>query len=49
VYSRPSGRSDVVGSVRRGTTVDVAGEEREWYQVRLDDGRAGWIAREAFE
>jgi anti-sigma factor RsiW len=49
VYSRPSGRSDVVGSVGRGTTVAIAGEERDWYEVRLDDGRSGWIVREAFE
>jgi hypothetical protein len=27
----------------------VAGEERDWYEVRLDDGRSGWIVREAFE
>lgn len=49
LYSRPSGRSEVVGAVARGTTVTVAGEERDWYDVRLDDGRSGWVAREAFE
>ena len=49
VYSRPSGRSEVVGAVTRGTAVAVAGEERDWYEVRLDDGRSGWVAREAFE
>lgn len=49
LYSRPSGRSEVLASVRRGTTVAVAGEERDWYEVRLDDGRSGWVAREAFE
>lgn len=49
LYSRPSGKSDAVGTVRHGTAVAVAGEERGWYEVRLDDGRAGWILREAFE
>lgn len=49
LYSRPSGRSEVVGSVTRGTELAVAGEERDWYEVRLDDGRSGWILREAFE
>jgi SH3-like domain-containing protein len=49
LYSRPSGKSDAVATVARGTTVAVAGEERDWYEVRLDDGRAGWIVREAFE
>jgi len=49
MYSRPSGKSDAIGTVSHGTTVAVAGEERGWYEVRLDDGRAGWILREAFE
>ena len=49
MYSRPSGKSDPVGTVSRGVTVAVAGEERGWYEVRLDDGRSGWILREAFE
>lgn len=49
LYSRPSGKSDAVATVARGATVEVAGEERDWYEVRLDDGRSGWIVREAFE
>lgn len=49
VYSRPSGKSEVVGTVSRGATVEVAGEERGWYEVRLDDGRAGWVLQESFE
>lgn len=49
MYSRPSGKSDAVGTVAHGANVEVAGEERGWYQVRLDDGRSGWILREAFE
>jgi anti-sigma factor RsiW len=48
VWSRPSRQSDVLGEVHRGTVLDVAGVERDWYEVRLD-GRAGWIEREAFE
>lgn len=49
LHARPSGRSEVLGSVRRGEQVDVAGEERDWYEVRLADGRSGWVLREAFE
>ncbi len=49
VYQRPSGQSDVVAQVRRGAMVEVAGEERGWYEVRLDGGTAGWVGREAFE
>ena len=49
LHSRPSGNSDAIGTVGRGASVAVAGEERDWYEVRLDDGRSGWIVREAFE
>ena len=49
LYSRPSGKSEAVATVTHGVTVAVAGEERDWYEVHLDDGRSGWIAREAFE
>jgi len=49
VRSRASMQSDVVATVRRGTPVEIVGEEREWYEVRLDGGRPGWVEREAFE
>lgn len=49
VYSRPSGQSSVLATVRHGTQLEVAGEERGWYEVRLDGGQSGWIVREAFE
>jgi anti-sigma factor RsiW len=49
VRSRPSMQSEVVATVRRGTLVEVAGEERDWFEVRLDGGRPGWVEREAFE
>ncbi|MEO8605993.1 MAG: SH3 domain-containing protein [bacterium] len=49
VYQRPSGQSAVIGTVRRGAEIEVAGEERGWYEVRLEGGSPGWVAREAFE
>jgi anti-sigma factor RsiW len=49
VRSRPSMQSEVVATIGRGTVVEVAGMERDWYQVRLDGGRAGWVEREAIE
>ena len=49
VRSRPSMQSEVVATIGRGTVVEVAGMERDWYQVRLDGGRAGWLEREAIE
>ncbi len=49
VHSRPSLQSSVVGSVRRGTMVAVSGEERDWYEIRVDGGPLGWVEREAVE
>lgn len=49
VRSRPSMQSDVLATVQRGTTFEIAGEERDWYEVRLEGGRPGWVEREAFE
>lgn len=49
LHSRPSGNSQALATIARGASVAVAGEERDWYEVRLDDGRTGWIVREAFE
>ena len=46
---RTPGDFEVVATVRRGTLVEVAGEERDWFEVRLDGGRPGWVEREAFE
>jgi anti-sigma factor RsiW len=49
VRSRPSMQSDVVATVRRGTVAEITGEERDWYEVRIDGGHPGWVEREAFE
>jgi anti-sigma factor RsiW len=49
VRSRPSMQSQIVATVRRGALVQVAGEERGWYEVRVDGGQPGWVEREAFE
>jgi hypothetical protein len=49
VHQRPSGQSEVVATLRRGATVTVAGEERGWYEVQLEGGTPGWVAREDLE
>lgn len=49
VRSRPSMQSEIVATVRHGALVEIAGEERGWYEVRVDGGRPGWVEREAFE
>lgn len=49
VRSRPSMQSETVATLQRGSVVEVAGGERDWYEVRLDGGSKGWVEREAFE
>jgi hypothetical protein len=29
--------------------VAVSGEERDWYEIRVDGGPLGWVEREAVE
>lgn len=35
---------DMMTQVQGGTVVNVLAEKNEWYKIRLDDGRIGWIA-----
>jgi anti-sigma factor RsiW len=49
VRARPSMQSAVVGTIKRGEQLEVASEERDWYEVRLAAGGPGWVLREAFE
>lgn len=34
---------DIMTQVQGGSSVNVLSERNEWYKVRLDDGRIGWI------
>jgi len=34
----------VLATVQKGTKLRVMDGKDEWYKVRLDDGREGWIA-----
>jgi anti-sigma factor RsiW len=49
VRQAPNGKAEVVAVVRRGTIVEIAGEDRDWLQVKLSDDRSGWVERDAFE
>jgi SH3-like domain-containing protein len=49
VLEEPHRKAEVVAVVRRGTIVEIAGEERDWYKVKLSDDRSGWVERDAFE
>lgn len=35
---------EIMTQVQGGANVNVLSEKNEWYKVRLDDGRIGWIA-----
>ncbi len=45
----PRANAAVVGELRAGEQVQVAGVERDWYEVRLSAEETGWVEREAFE
>ncbi len=49
VRVQPALRHPVVATVKRGTSVEIIGEENDWYRVLLQDGREGWMDRRAFE
>lgn len=49
VRAQPSSRTDAVGTLTRGTTIEVTALEKDWYRVTLPSGADGWVEREAFE
>lgn len=44
VRASASTEAEVVTQVRRGTALDVLGENESWVKVRLADGATGWVA-----
>jgi uncharacterized protein YgiM (DUF1202 family) len=45
VRTEPSTGAEVVAQLLKGTQVSIAGNEADgWQQVRLGDGRVGWVA-----
>ncbi len=47
VRSDPSLHATVVAQLARGTVVEVAEQEREWFRVRLVGGGEGWVEQRA--
>lgn len=45
IRSGPSLNFDVIQVVKADTALEVVGEETDWYQVKLDTGQIGWIAK----
>jgi hypothetical protein len=44
VRSGPDLASSVISQLRYGTEVPILGQERDWYRVKLPDGREGYVA-----
>jgi hypothetical protein len=47
VRADPSLHAVVVAQLARGTVLDVAGQERDWYRIRLASGGEGWVEQRA--
>jgi curli biogenesis system outer membrane secretion channel CsgG len=43
VRSGPGTNYGIVGSVKQGEKLAILGEEGDWYNVELPDGKTGWI------
>ncbi|MGQ9777899.1 MAG: CsgG/HfaB family protein [Thermodesulfobacteriota bacterium] len=43
IRSGPGTSYGIVGSVKKGEILSVLGEEGDWYNVELPDGKTGWI------
>ncbi|WP_195946503.1 SH3 domain-containing protein [Paraclostridium bifermentans] len=44
VRKGPSIENDKIGSLVNGTVVEVLEHENDWYKVKLDDNKEGWIS-----
>jgi N-acetylmuramoyl-L-alanine amidase len=42
--AQPGRRGRILAVLKRGTRVEVLEEKDDWFRVRLEDGREGWIA-----
>jgi hypothetical protein len=49
VFPQAGARPPHIAELARGTRVEIVDEDGDWYRVVLDDGRAGWMERRAFE
>ena len=44
VRKGPSIENDKIGSLANGTVVEVLEHENDWYKIKLDDKKEGWIS-----
>jgi N-acetylmuramoyl-L-alanine amidase len=40
----PDSNSKVTGLLKKGMKLTLLEEKKEWYRVRLEDGKEGWVA-----
>ncbi len=43
IFDSPSTQSQIIGRANQGGIYTLLGSQGEWYQIRLPDGKAGWI------
>ncbi len=44
VRTKPNGEGDIIGNAKSGQTYELVDESGNWYKIRLNDGKEGWIA-----
>ncbi|MHB1133479.1 MAG: Flp pilus assembly protein CpaB [Chloroflexota bacterium] len=44
VRSGPTVDSSVIAQVKYGTELPILGQDKDWYKVKLPDGKEGWVA-----
>jgi N-acetylmuramoyl-L-alanine amidase len=41
---KPDAKSRILQTLSKGTKLVVVSKGNQWYRVRLDNGREGWVA-----
>ena len=44
VRSGPTIDASVIAQVKYGTELPILGQDKDWYKVKLPDGKEGWVA-----
>ena len=44
VRSGPTIDASVIAQVKYGTELPILGQEKDWYKIKLPDGREGYVA-----
>jgi uncharacterized protein YgiM (DUF1202 family) len=40
----PGNKAKIIGVLKQGTRLEVLEERDQWFRVRVEDGREGWVA-----